>query len=49
MSVFSQSMATHLKRLSLPIALSMRARSLYRRFGQNAVSAWSFRGAGLLG
>jgi hypothetical protein len=38
MSVFSQRMATRLKRLSLPIACSMRARSLYRRFGEKTPS-----------
>jgi hypothetical protein len=42
MSVFSQYMATRLNRLRLPIACSMRARSLYRRLGKSGYAALSF-------
>jgi hypothetical protein len=49
MSVFSQRMATRLKRLSLPIVCSMRARSLYRRLGKKRPRCLEFSRRGMTG
>src|SRR4051812_46421203 len=49
MSVFSQRMATRLNRLSLPMVCSMRARSLYRRFGKKRPLCFEFSRGGITG
>jgi hypothetical protein len=48
-SFFSQRMATHLNRLSLPIVCSMRARSLYRRLGKKRPRSLEFSRRGITG
>ena len=48
-AVFSQRMATRLKRLSLPIACSIRARVLYSTFGKKPGLFLAFERCGMTG